>query len=102
MGPRYINICAVNPFADPLAFSRRPSLLTAALPFPRTLSFYYAYLSTIQQLYDLRFNSVRPRVIDSPTMISLPVRADESEFSPHQIVRSIWSQVSHNQDVPER
>jgi len=32
-GACYINICAVNPFADPLAFSRHPLVLTAALLF---------------------------------------------------------------------
>lgn len=51
----------------------QPLILTT---FPRTLSFYYADsytdLPVTWQLYDLRFNSVRPR--DSPPMIPLSVR----------------------------
>lgn len=39
VGPRYINICAVNPFADPLAFSRRPSFPTAAPSLPSRAPF---------------------------------------------------------------
>lgn len=65
-----------------------PLVLTAVPPFPRPphpfvllVADSYTNLSATRQLYELRLNSVGPRVIDSPTMIPPSVRTDEREFS---------------------